>query len=167
MVRIIYMVMLMASLSAIVSCSTGKAAPQDSSLTVKADVPVLNVSPQAAMPKAVIYKMNGDYASLVPVTLDPSGRRLMSFPAPTDLTEASRPLAIANGWYLDRRGCVGLNTAVLKYTYEQYMALKSVPTPSALMADIVPGAKVTQVKVLPMTLNAALSDTASIKQYAE
>jgi len=150
-----------------VSCSAGKAASSAAPLTVKADVPVLNSSPQASMPKAVIYKMNGDYASLVPVTLDASGQRLLSYPAPTDLTERSTPLAIANGWYLDRRGGVGLGTAFLKYTYSEYMALPSAPSPSSLMADIVPGAKVTEVKVLPMTLNAALADTAALKQYAD
>lgn len=167
MVRIIYMVMLMVSASVISSCSTHKAAADPAPLTVKADVPVMGSRPLGVLPKAVIYKMNGDYASLVPVTLDASGNKIASYPAPTDLSEQSMPLALGDGWYLDRRGGIGPNTAFLKYTYTEYMAMPKAPSPSSLMADIVAKAKVTETKVLPMTLNEALADTAALQKYVK
>lgn len=165
MIRIIYMVIFFASAAIAASCSAQKGASETESLTAKANVRVMGSTPVSALPKAVIYKMNGDYASLVPVTLDPSRTGLASYPAPTDITESSAPLAIGNGWYLDRRGGIGPLTAFLKYTYNEYMALPSVPSRAQLMADIVEGAKVTQVRALPITVNAALADTAALKQY--
>lgn len=167
MVRIIYFVMLMVSASVVASCSSHQASSSSAPLTVKADVPVMGSRPLTAMPKAVVYKMNGDYSSLVPVTLDASRSKIVSYPAPTDLSEQSTPLPLGNGWYLDRRGGIGPNTAFLKYTYPQYMSLPQAPSPSALLCDIVADARVTETKVLPMTLGQALADTASLHKYID
>lgn len=82
----------------------------------------------------MIYKMSGDYAALVPVTLNERGE-LSSYPDPKDLSEAAKPVALGDGWYLDNRG-IGPNTAFLDYTYEQYQALPAVPTHEVLMAHI-------------------------------
>lgn len=90
--------------------------------------------PLAALPVQRIYKMSGDYANLVPVTLDANGN-LASYPGPRDLSETQKPLALIDGWYLDRRG-IAANTAFLDYTYEEYMALDKVPSNAELMAHI-------------------------------
>lgn len=167
MIRAIYIVMILVAISLAVSCSSKRETAVSAASATAPTVRPLGGKPVSAIPKAVIYKMNGDYSHLVPVSLDASGERLLSYPAPSDLTAASVPLPIGNGWYLDRRGGVGKNTAFLKYTYAEYMALPSAPTPAELLSDIVPQAKVTEMKALPITINQALADTAALKQYVE
>ena len=47
----------------------------------------------AALPRAVVYRTDRDYSGLVAVTLDATGRRIVSFPDPADLRGADpRPL---------------------------------------------------------------------------
>lgn len=87
-----------------------------------------------ALPSVIIYRMTGDYAQYVPVTLRMTGE-LLSYPDPMDINESQAPVALGNGWYLDRRG-VGLNTAFLDYTYEQYHALERVPSQTTLLEHI-------------------------------
>ena len=117
--------------------------------------------PSQVIPKATVYRMSGDYADYVPVTLTPDGHSLVSFPAPTDLSQSSRPLPLADGFYLDRRG-VGTCTAFTRYTYAEYMALPAAPSPSELLASLIPGAVVTEVVRLPFTLSQAEADTAAV-----
>lgn len=167
MIRPIYIIPFLMSIAIFASCSTKKPVLADEPKMTGLEVEPIAASPVSAMPKAVIYKMNGDYSQLVPITLDASRQRVVSYPAPSDLTDSSTPLAIGNGWYLDRRGGVGPNTAFLKYTYAQYRALPSAPAPSQLLREIVPQARVTVAKALPMTLNAALADTSVLIKYAQ
>lgn len=133
---------------AAVACSAQKqksadvAAPES---TVIADGPT--VSP---LPRAQVYKMSGDYADLVPITLDPSGTRVMSYPAPTDVKN-QEPVKLDDGWYLDRRG-VGTNTAFTSYTYKEYAALKHAPSTEDLLKHIVPEAKVTEIMTTPFAI---------------
>lgn len=89
----------------------------------------------AALPNHIIYRMRDDYANLVPVTLDQNGN-IASYPDPVDITETCKPVALGDGWYLDRRG-VGRNTAFTNYTYEQYHALDKVPSIDELKAHII------------------------------
>jgi len=115
------------------------------------------------MPKAVAYRMSGDYAANVPVNLGADGS-LVSYPAPSDVSEASMPLPLADGWWLDRRG-VGRNSVFTRYTYAEYSALKTVPSPAQLLASVIPGAAVTEVLSLPMTPGEAAADTAAVNDY--
>jgi len=87
-----------------------------------------------ALRSYLVYKMSGDYANLVPVNLDNEGN-LRSYPDPMDISQSSTPVALGDGWYLDRRG-IGTNTAFLNYTYEEYHALPSVPSIDTLKANI-------------------------------
>lgn len=129
--------------------------------------PTKGGTPSASMiPKAVIYKTNGDYNDLVPVTLNADGTKLISYPAPTDLSENSTPVTLKDGWLLDRRGGIGTNTAFLKYTYKEYMQLSNV-APAEIMKWIVPDAHVTEVKQLPVTINEAMADPQSLNKYIE
>ncbi len=114
-----------------------------------------------ALPRAVIYKTNGDYTDNVPVTLNAAGTALVSFPAPSDLTDLSTPLPLADGYLLDRRG-VSMNTRFTRYTYDSYRALAAPPSPATLIDSIIPGARVTELHRLDITLQQALGDTAAV-----
>ncbi|MGM9853720.1 MAG: hypothetical protein ACI30N_07120 [Muribaculaceae bacterium] len=110
------------------------------------------------LPKAIIYKTNGDYNNLVPVNLNPDGT-LLSYPDPTDVGEFSTPLPLADGWLLDRRGGIGTGTRFTRWTYPQYHALPQVPSPQELLQNLVPEARVTEAYRLP--INAHPADTAA------
>lgn len=114
------------------------------------------------IPRAVAYRTDGDYADRVPVTLTSTGT-LASYPAPSDVC-GSEPLPLADGYLLDRRG-VGENTVFTRYTYAGYCALSEAPSPEAIMGSIIPGAHVTAIVTLPMTLQEALADTAAVNRY--
>ncbi len=86
-------------------------------------------------PPRLIYRMSGDYADLVPVTLNEKGE-LKFFPDPVDVREATKPVPLGDGWYLDRRG-ISSSTAFTDYTYEQYHALPKVPSADTLKAHII------------------------------
>lgn len=120
--------------------------------------------PSQYRPKAVIYQTNGDYADNVPVALDTDARGLLSYPAPTDITENSAPLKLVGGWWLDRCGGIGANTAFLKYTYTEYRNLKRVDA-AMLMDAILPGAHVTEVRTLPVYASDAISHPEILNPY--
>lgn len=114
-------------------------------------------------PKGVVYRMSGDYSDNVPVTLGADGS-LVSYPAPTDIRDGSRPLPLADGWWLDRRG-VTSSTVFTRYTYAGYASLKQAPEPAALLDAVIPGARVTVVRQLPMTTQEAVADTAAVNRW--
>ena len=91
--------------------------------------------PMMAVRPVIVYKMSGDYADLVPLTLDGNGK-IVSYPDPMDITDSCRPVALGEGWYLDRRG-VTATSAFTDYTYAQYHALEDVPPLDTLQAHIV------------------------------
>ncbi len=115
------------------------------------------------IPSAVLYRMNGDYADNVPVNINPGGR-LLSYPAPSDLTEDSRPLEIQPGLWLDRRG-IGPDTRFTTWTYAEYMALPEAPTPGEIGRAIIPEARITETFVLPIPASEAAADTAALIDY--
>lgn len=106
----------------------------------------MNSRPHLARAKATLFKMSGDYANNVAVTLGADGN-LLYFPAPTDITPESAPVEVGDGWWLNRQG-IGENSVFTKYTFEEYSALKTVPTVEELKAAIIPGARVTEYRIL-------------------
>ncbi len=112
------------------------------------------------IPRALIYRTNGDYADNVPITVNAAGDQVVSFPAPSDLRGAT-PVPLADGWLLDRRG-VSLNTRFTTFTYKEYSEMTSAPSIERLLHSVIPGARVTEVKRLDMTTQQALADTAAI-----
>lgn len=96
---------------------------------------VRDSKPLMTLRPVIVYKMSGDYADLVPVTLNGNGK-IVSYPDPMDITESSRPVALGDGWYLDRRG-VTATSAFMDYTYAQYHALEHVPSIETLQSHIV------------------------------
>lgn len=119
--------------------------------------------PLSALPKACAYRMNGDYADRVPVTTGPDGS-IASYPAVSDIHPGARPVALAGGWWLDRRG-ISSRSMFTRYTYSEYAALKQTPTPQQLKEAILPGARVVETVQLPFTLQQALADTAAVNSW--
>lgn len=129
------------------------------------DVKTVTVTrPMAGMmPKATAFKMSGNYADNVAVTIGPDGE-LTYFPAPSDISSASVPTSLGNGWYLNNQG-IGNNSVFTKYTFEEYRNLPEVPSPQQLKEAIIPGARVTDMTQLPFTINDARDNIAGIKEY--
>lgn len=114
------------------------------------------------MPNATIFRMNGNYSNNVAVTLSPEGE-LTYFPAPSDITADSEPVEIGEGWWLNNQG-LGPNSVFTKYTFAEYAALPEVPSVEQLKLSIIPGAKVTDFKELPVKLGEKI-DPDIVKDY--
>lgn len=139
------------------SCASKKA--QETPPVVAAPQgPAINGS-VAALPRAAVYTMTGNYSRNIPVQLDRDGN-IISFPAPSDV-EGQQPIALANGWWLDCRG-VSANSVFTTYTYDEYAKLGSTPALAQIKASIIPGARVKEIRVLSMTPEQAKADTAAI-----
>lgn len=89
-----------------------------------------------ALPSYLIYKMHGDYADFVPITLNAEGNTIISYPAPTDISISQKPVALGNGWFLDRRG-IGIYSAFTDFTYEEYSMMDKTPSIDLLMSHII------------------------------
>ena len=127
-------------------------------------VPVMKGGEKAyALPNATVFQMSGDYAGNVAVTLNADGS-LAYYPAPTDITTLSAPVALADGWYLNRQG-LGPNSVFTTYTFEEYGNLKETPTHQQLLEAVIPGAVVTAFKELPVSMSAAFSDPSVCNGY--
>ncbi len=107
---------------------------------------IRSAKPVGMRPKPTAFRMSGDYADNVAVTLDAQGN-LTYFPDPRDITADSKPVPLGDGWWLNRQGLSG-NSVFTRYTFEEYSKLKQVPSIKELKASIIPGAKVTQIRVL-------------------
>lgn len=116
----------------------------------------------AYLPRAVVYRMSGDYADNVPVQLDDNGN-LISYPAPGDIPADAEPVRLRDGWLLSPVG-VSANTAFTRWTYAEYRALPEAPTPAEVADALIPGARVTETRRLSMTAGEALADTAAVNR---
>lgn len=154
------------ALVALGGCSSSKKASAESASAAPTVVRDLGAArtdtkPVQALPRAVIYKTNGDYNANVPVQLGADGQ-ILSYPAPSDISaERSEPLPLAEGFLLDRRG-LSARSVFTRYTYAEYAALPQAPTPAELKAAIIPGARITEMLTAPMTPSEAAADTAAL-----
>ena len=139
------------------ACSAHKSIP-----TVEAEVPeapqLAELEPIGSKPvgvvlKATAFKMSGDFAGHVAVTLGSNGR-LAYFPAPTDISEYSQPVEIGDGWWFNRQG-LGPQSVFTKWTFAEYMALPQTPSADEIKAAIIPDACVTDFRQLPITASEA------------
>lgn len=146
---------------ALASCAAKKETPAEPEMQiVKApERPVIG-GQTYELPRAVIYKMNGDYADNVTVQVDSRGN-ITSYPAPQDVKDM-QPVALADGWFLTRRG-VNEQTVFTSYTYAEYAALSAAPTLPQLKASILKNAKITEMVTLPVTQSEALADPSKIQ----
>lgn len=116
-----------------------------------------------ALPNATIFRMNGDYADHVAVTLRPDGT-LAYYPAPTDIMANSAPYDLGNGWWLNRQG-ISSNSVFTKWTFDEYHALKTVPSQQEIIDAIIPGARVEEMRQIPVSLSDALYDPGACRKY--
>ncbi len=100
------------------------------------------VGSTAFIPKATAFKMSGAYADKVAVTLDYAGN-LVYYPAPGDITKASAPSYLGNGWWLNNQG-ISAGSVFTCWSFDEYAALKEVPSVQDIKAHIIPGAHVTR-----------------------
>lgn len=103
--------------------------------------------------KASVFRMNGDYANNVAVTLGPNGE-LTYFPAPTDIRKSSAPVALGEGWWLNRQG-LSAGSVFTRWTFEEYARLKTCPSIEEIKSAIIPGAMVTEFQQLPIPASEA------------
>jgi hypothetical protein len=97
------------------------------------------VHPQAVSPQTIIYKTKSDYSKYVPVTLSGDKSRIASYPDPKDVYyngSLAYPTRLAKGYWLDNRG-IGLNSAFIKITYEEYSKLPEAPSVAKLYEMII------------------------------
>lgn len=150
---------LFAILTTCIGLAAGACAPTAKTVYEPAQKAVPTVS--SSIPKAVIYKTNGDYNTNVAINLNQTRDAIVSYPAPGDVSVDSEPVVLADGYLLDRRG-VGQNTAFISLTYPEYSKLSSAPSPEALMKLIIPEARITSMVRLPMTTAEAMADTMAV-----
>lgn len=115
------------------------------------------------MPKASVFKMSGDFQDNVGVTLNADGT-LAYYPAITDITAQSAPQALQGGWWLNRQGLSG-GSVFTKWTFDEYRNLPVQPTREEIIEAIIPGATVTQMVTLPVSLADALADPKVCLEY--
>lgn len=120
-------------------------------------------APPMMMPKALLYKTNGDYLDNLPVQLNPDGS-LLSYPSPADIPAGVHPIMLADGWILNPIG-VSQRTVFTRYRLEEYRALEKAPTPGEILKAVIPGAKVEITLQAPMTLQEAMADTAAVNRF--
>lgn len=143
------------------------------SLPVRDSKPIGGISSRPAtgtpsasfIPKASAFRMNGNYANYVAITLDANGN-ITYFPDPSDITPMSAPVSLADGWWLNRQGISG-NSVFTKYTFEEYAALPQVPSIAELKEAIIPGSQVTEMISLPFNINEAQSHIPEINTYID
>lgn len=123
-------------------------------------------TPAAPAPKAMAYRLGGAYGGNVAVTLTPDGKQLASYPAPSDITPSTAPVALANGWWLSRSG-ISPNSRFTRYTREEYAALPAAPTAAQLLDAVIAGSAPVALTTLPMSLTEALADTAAVNRLLE
>ncbi|MFP4089294.1 MAG: hypothetical protein ACLFT3_03235 [Cyclobacteriaceae bacterium] len=95
----------------------------------------------------IIYKTRGDYSQQVLVRLSEDGKRIISFPAPSDLRvgkEFLLPIPLNQGYWLDRQG-VDAKTVFLNMSYKAYSQLPSPPEQAQLLAMIEDRSPITEM----------------------
>lgn len=101
----------------------------------------------SALPHVVVYKAQPKYRNLVPVELSSDKKTVESYPGPGDVKIGSgfpRPVSLHGGYWLDKIG-VGLHTAYIRLSYEQYSKLTVAPTAEELYKMIVVKSPMTEL----------------------
>jgi len=91
-------------------------------------------------PPTVIYKVSDEFVNLVPVVLNDEKTKVVAYPAPKDMYnpkgELRFPTPLGKGYYLDQIG-VGLNSAYISLTIEDYAQMETTPTLDSLYQIII------------------------------
>ncbi|MGN0213300.1 MAG: hypothetical protein ACI4AH_00650 [Muribaculaceae bacterium] len=135
----------------------------DTQLTIQSELVPGTKPLAAAMPAAIVYKTRADYRDKVPVNIDGRTGQITGYPDPCDLHPGVTPLPLTDGYLLDRRG-ITPTVAFTSYTYEEYSALKSVPSREQLKQRIIDRTPLVAMYRLPMSATDAEADTAKVNQ---
>jgi hypothetical protein len=98
-------------------------------------------------PPVIIYKTKKDYFNQVPIGLSEDKKSVVSYPDKVDVYHSGKlatPTLLANGYLLDNRG-ISVNSAFLKYTYEDYSQFISTPTADNLFLQIIDSDPFTEI----------------------
>lgn len=123
--------------------------------------PVSGVKPVSAVLKASVFKMSGDYSDNVAIGIGADGK-LTYFPAPSDIDINSAPVSLGDGWWLNRQG-LGKGYRFTRYTFEEYSKLPEVPSMQELLDAVIPGAVVTEIRMLDIPAPEAMDRIEEIK----
>ena len=121
--------------------------------------------PSGMIPKATAFKMNGNYENNVAVTFGQDGN-LIYFPAPSDISTASMPTDLGEGWWLNNQG-ISKNSVFTTFTFEDYAALPKTPSIEELKAAVIPGSGITEIMELPYNIGEAKSHISEIKEFVK
>ena len=160
-------ILFLACAALLCGCRASQPAGQKASGEPETSVPAGASSASSYMPRAAVYRTNGPWNQNVMITLNPERDAVVSYPAPSDVSVNSSPVALNDGWLLDRRGGVSLNSAFIRLTYAEYAALSAAPSPDSLLRMVIPDARVTEVKRLPITAQEAIADPETAKKYLD
>ncbi len=87
----------------------------------------------------IIYKTTKDYSNHIPIVLNESRDRIVSYPAMTDIYfngAFAKPTRLASGFLLDNFG-VSANSVYTSFTFEEYAKLEKVPSLQELMESVI------------------------------
>lgn len=155
---------------AFIACSSQKknaesASDSSSEPVVQQIVHPRKPNPISYIPKATAFKMNGDYADNVAITLNENGS-IAYYPAPSDITESSRPIDLGNGWWLNRQG-ISDRSVFTRFTFDEYSKLKKAPSAKELKESVIPGSCITIMQELPFNINEAQNHIDSLRNYVK
>lgn len=120
---------LLVVLGLVMSCSSGKKMSETGTTSIPEVVPVFTPGPHV-----MVYKTKGDLLKNVPVLLDDEGKRIVSYPHPSDLSVDGKlrlPTILKNGYLLDNKG-INAQVAFLKLTYAEYAVMPEAPSLSEM-----------------------------------
>jgi len=143
-----YLYLLMAVLMVAVGvtgckCSKNTAKQEITTTPVAKEEVVQEQTMSYALPSVIIYKTKGDYSKNVPVGLNDERTAIVSYPGKTDI-KGQEPIPLKYGFLLDKRG-IRPNVAFLKYTYDEFLALETIPSIAELFKDIIDADPLTEM----------------------
>ena len=87
----------------------------------------------------IVYKTKANYANNIPIILNSSKDKIISFPSPSDIYlngKFAKPDNLADKFLLDNFG-ISVNSAFTSYTFEVYSKLDKAPTIQEFMDKII------------------------------
>lgn len=160
------LILILSVCMAVASCTHKTSAVEETAMSEVRPVKKVSAPRMGAaayLPNATAFRMSGDFSDNVAVTVGPDGE-LTYFPAPSDITADSAPIALGKGWWLNNQG-IGPNSVFTKYTFAEYAALPETPSVTQLKEAIIPGAKVTEFIELPVKIGEAIRNIDEVKAY--